>query len=100
MTSIGHNAFYNCTSLTSIDLSMCTSIRNSTFGNCINLNNVTLRASTVCTLMDANAFYSTPMSLSTLTGKYGSIYVPASLVAAYQSASNWSVYASRITALN
>jgi hypothetical protein len=39
------------------------------------------------------------MSISTLTGTFGSIYVPASLVNAYKSAANWSFYADRITAI-
>ena len=39
------------------------------------------------------------MSLSTLTGAFGSIYVPASLVTAYKTATNWATYADRITAI-
>jgi hypothetical protein len=39
------------------------------------------------------------MSDSTLTGAFGSIYVPASLVSAYKSATNWVTYADRITAI-
>jgi hypothetical protein len=40
------------------------------------------------------------MSVSTLTGSFGSIYVPASLVDAYKSATNWATYADRITAID
>jgi hypothetical protein len=40
------------------------------------------------------------MSVSTLTGSFGSIYVPASLVDAYKSATNWATYANRITAIS
>jgi len=58
-----------------------------------------LGASSVATLNHVNAFYSTPMSLSSYTGSFGSIYVPASLVNAYKSATNWATYSSRITAI-
>jgi hypothetical protein len=37
------------------------------------------------------------MSDSTLTGSFGSIYVPFSLVGAYKTATNWATYADRIT---
>jgi hypothetical protein len=39
------------------------------------------------------------MSVSTLTGSFGSIYVPGSLIASYKSATNWATYANRIVAL-
>lgn len=39
------------------------------------------------------------MSVSTLTGSFGSIYVPASLVTRYKAATNWATYADRITAI-
>ena len=55
--------------------------------------------SSVAKLSAVNAFANTPMSNSTYTGSFGSIYVPASLVAAYQSATNWATYSARITAI-
>jgi hypothetical protein len=60
---------------------------------------VKLYHSSVVTLSGAAVFTSTPMSNSTYTGEFGSIYVPASLVDAYKSATNWTTYANRITAL-
>lgn len=39
------------------------------------------------------------MSVSTLTGSFGSIYVPASLVNSYKTATNWAKYADRITVI-
>jgi hypothetical protein len=39
------------------------------------------------------------MSISTLTGSFGSIYVPSSLVASYKAATNWAAYADRIRAI-
>ena len=101
---IGNNAFRSCSSLTSADfgnnlsISEC-SIYPSAFTACSTLTNLTLRYSFVATLSNINAFNSTPMSLSTLTGSFGSIYVPASLVDSYKAATNWATYADRITAI-
>lgn len=107
-TSIGSAAFSRCSSLTSIyfgkDIpSTSTStkayIDPYAFRYCSKLTNLTLYYPSVATLSNINAFQNTPMSVSTLTGSFGSIYVPASLVAAYKSATNWATYADRITAI-
>jgi hypothetical protein len=74
-------------------------IYSSAFASCSKLTNLTLRYSFVVTLSNINAFTKTPMSLSTLTGSFGSIYVPASLVSAYKVATNWATYADRITVI-
>ena len=95
-TTIGGSAFWDCTKLASVNSPACTTIYYSAFNNCTSLTSLTLGASTVCTLANTNAFYSTPMSLSTYTGTFGSLYVPASLVDAYKSATNWATYSSRI----
>ena len=99
VTSIGNNAFDRCSSLTSVNFPECTSIGKSAFYYCRALTNLTLGASSVATLNNVNAFVSTPISASTHTGVFGSIYVPASLVSAYKSATNWATYSSRITAI-
>ena len=101
---IGNYAFSNCSRLTSADFGnnstiFTCSIYASVFTSCITLTNLTLRYSFVATLSNINAFTSTPMSLSTLTGSFGSIYVPSSLVASYKAATNWATYADRITAI-
>lgn len=98
-TSVGNNVFVDCTSLTSVNLVACSSIGTSAFQKCISLTSLTLGYSSVTKLNNINAFNSTPMSVSTLTGSFGSIYVPASLVDAYKSATNWITYADRITAI-
>ena len=101
---IGNYAFSNCTRLTSADfggnstISKCT-IYQQAFAYCSKLTNLTLRYSFVVTLSNINAFISTPLSRSTLTGSFGSIYVPASLVDSYKAATNWATYADRITAI-
>ena len=105
---IGSSAFYACSSLTKatfgFDISSASTtikayIYTAAFIFCTKLTNLTLCYPSVATLSNINAFTSTPMSISTLTGSFGSIYVPASLVDAYKSATNWATYADRITAI-
>ena len=57
-----------------------------------------LLSTSVVTLSNKNAFTLTPMSNSTYTGNFGSIYVPMSLVSAYKTATNWATYSARIAA--
>jgi hypothetical protein len=75
------------------------SIASGAFGNCSNLTTLKLRYPVVIKLAHSNIFAYTPMSNSTYTGSFGSIYVPASLVDAYKAATNWATYADRITAI-
>ena len=50
----------------------------------------------VASLARSNAFSSTPIAgYSASTGQVGSIYVPASLLASYQAATNWTYFSSR-----
>ena len=100
-STIGSAVFYNCSSLTTIDLPACTTIGNSAFRSCYKLLSLYLRASTVCTLSNSSAFMSTPIARYTnyTGGVYGSIFVPASLVDAYKTATNWTYFKSRITAI-
>lgn len=74
----------------------------SAFSGCARLKAINLYYPSVATLSNINAFQSTPIAGYTTYnhGVYGSIYVPASLVDAYKSATNWAVYADRITALD
>ena len=98
--NIGSSAFYNCTKLTTADFPLATTIDSKAFYCCYNLKSLYLTNSVVCTLSNSNAFTSTPIGgYSTSAGTYGSIYVPASLVVAYKSATNWVTYSNRITAI-
>ena len=84
-------AFYDCTSLSQISLPVCSYIESEAFRHCTSLSIITLGYSGVCSLDNLNVFSETPITSST-----GSIYVPASLVSAYKSASNWSQYSAII----
>jgi hypothetical protein len=44
-------------------------------------------------------FVYTTLSLSSYLGYYGSIYVPASLLASYKTAQYWSQYSSRMVGI-
>ena len=90
---IGESAFINCIALTSLELPSISSISRYAFGYCSSLSIITIGYSGVCSL-GSDVFYKTKITSST-----GSIYVPASLVNAYKSATNWSVYSNRIFAI-
>ena len=95
-TSIGRYAFRSCFSLTSVSFPMCTIIESFAFVSCYNLISLTLGAPSVCSLPYSNAFVSTPIGgYSASAGRYGSIFVPASLLASYKAAKNWSYFSSR-----
>jgi len=95
-TTIGDYAFQYCTTLTSISFPACTFIGYA-FGYCYNLLSLYLLGSSVCSLAGVNAFVGTPIFgyTSSTGGVYGSIYVPASLLASYKTATNWAAYSSR-----
>ena len=92
---IGGAAFGDCYSLTQVSLPLCSYIGSFTFYKCSSLSRITIGYSSVCSLYSTNVFYNTQITSST-----GSIYVPASLVDAYKSAENWSVYSNIIYPIN
>lgn len=90
VTSIGSNAFQNCSGLTSCTIgSGVRYIADSAFNNCISLTSITIKATTPPEA-EGNFFANTNNC---------PIYVPSGSVSAYQSASGWSEYASRIQAI-
>lgn len=102
-TILSANAFRSCINLETARFSVCGTIYSSAFKDCSKLMSVYFMSTSVVTISAGTAsaarpFYSTPMEDSTYTGAFGSIYVPASLVDAYKSASGWSFYSSRIAA--
>ncbi len=100
-TVINANAFNGCSSLTTLKFPACTRIGISAFSRCYHLLSLYLLGSSVASLINVNAFISTPISTyRTYTGGvYGSIYVRASLLTEWQAAKNWTVYSSRFVGL-
>ena len=89
VTSIGERAFYYCTSLTSVTIPEgVTSIGREAFRYCSRLVSVYCKATTPPSLGGTYAFGN--------NGSGRKIYVPAGSVDVYKSATNWSNYASDI----
>ena len=93
-SKIGPYAFARCSSLAAVSFPVCTNIGSSAFLSCTNLSTIYLGASTVCS-MGQDVFYSTG-----ITSQKGSIFVPASLVETYKTATRWSAFSSRIFSYN
>lgn len=104
--ALSNYCFYGCWNLSSIKFDeMIITIPSNAFQSCYNLLSVNLIPASEPTLgviptglANVNAFTSTPISTYTTStgGVYGSIYVPASLVASYKAATNWVTYSARI----
>ena len=87
VTSIGNNAFYGCYSFQSITIPEgVTSIGTQAFYNCYSIMEYHLLPTTPPTLAGTNAFS------NIVAGTI--IYVPQGSLEAYQTATNWSTYAS------
>lgn len=95
VTAIETYAFQYCTALTTVDFPILTKIGANVFKSCATLTSVILRNNTICTLSNTNAF--TGCTLITGTGGY--IYVPASLIDEYKTATNWVTFADKFRAL-
>lgn len=93
------NAFAYCSTLSTITLSNINNISATAFGSCTALTSLYLTCSSIPTLANVNAFTNTPLSISTLTGDFGSIYVPSSLYDSYITATNWSKYSARFVSI-
>ena len=84
-------AFARCLSFTNVSFPACTNIGVYAFASCTSLTTIYLGASIVCTLSNSNAFSNTGIWASK-----GSIFVRASLLASYKTASHWSYFSNRI----
>ena len=100
LTTIGEDAFYNCTSLTSVTIpDSITTIEWEAFASCTSLTSVYCKATTPPTLGDRVFKY-----LNKETWGYFNIgctiYVPAESLEEYKAATNWSDYKSNIFGYN
>lgn len=113
VTSIGSGALRNCSSLTSVTIpNNVTSIGDEAFYNCYRLTSVTIGNSVTSiggyafngcsSLKQLILFPSTPPTLAStaIPTTVQSIYVQQSSKAAYQAATNWTTFASKIVSDN
>ena len=98
-TSIANGAFSSCSSLTEAYFPSCSIISNFAFANCTSLSTASFPS---CTTIGNSAFRSCRKLISlylmgsSSAGQYGSVFVPQSLLASYQAATNWVAISSRI----
>ena len=97
-TSIGANAFNTCSALTVVSLPNCTYLNQYVFRSCINLSSFYFMGSSIPSITNYTFNYTT-LSFSSYLGYFGSIYVPASLLASYKTAQYWSQYSSRMVGI-
>lgn len=117
VSTMSSAAFQQCSMLTSIDMpllrllpvyafSQCTALQMASFSalssiaacfqQCVNLISLYLLGSSVTRMTNSTTFTSTPIAgYSTVAGRYGSIFVPSSLLSSYISAASWSYFSSR-----
>ena len=99
-TSIGDGAFYPCYGLISANFPICTSIGNDAFHSCCNLVSLYLTSVPSVPTLGDSVFTTTPIGgYSASAGRYGSVYVPASLYSSFLTATNWSSISSRIVSV-
>lgn len=94
MIIMSSGSFAGCSNLAKIDFDVLEEMQGADFYRCSTLTTVIIRSPAVCTMSDSDAFKSTPIESGT-----GYVYVPAALVDSYKAATNWSVYADQIRAI-
>ena len=96
VTGIGNSSFYDCKSLVRVDVGVKqrNTLRRDTFNGCSALETCILRADAFLPMDNTSAFKGTPIESGT-----GYIYVPSALVDQYKAATNWTVYADQIRAI-
>ena len=94
-------AFAQCFALPSLIFDGNPTFFNNVFQSCSKLSRIEIRGSSLAVLSyhPNSTFQNSPFLNIELLGHFGSIYVRPSLLAAYQTARNWSLMSSRIAAL-
>lgn len=96
---IGASAFLSNYYLSIISLPNCTYLAQSAFAACRRLVSLYLMGPTICSLGSSVFRYSPISNSSSYAGRYGSIFVPASLYSDYITAPDWSIYSDRFVSV-
>lgn len=100
---VGSRAFYYATGLQTLRLGnsarSCYSVYQTAFQYCTELESVYLLWNNVPKAQLSTIFASTPIASSSYLGRFGSIFVPLSLLGTYRTATNWATYSSRFVGL-
>lgn len=100
LRNVQGGAFRFCSALEVVSLPKVESIGGNAFATAQKLVSLYLTGLSVVPLFSTNAFLSTPIGgYSTVAGRYGSIYVPASLLSSYKTATNWTYFSSRFVGI-
>lgn len=95
---LGLSAFSSCSNLAKADLGSCKRFyEGSQFQFCNKLTTLIIRTNTVCSMASQSAISNTPFTNT--YGDQGYLYVPRVLVDEYKNATNWTVYADHIRAI-
>lgn len=94
----GYSIFNSCRQLTKVDLPVLEEMGMSTFTSSSNLDTVIIRTSKLCVAQNATSFNNTKIKPGSGTAT-GYVYVPRNLVEEYKSATNWTIIADRIRAI-
>ena len=93
VSTISKAAFEGNMKLAEIELPCCNTIKAAAFSGCRALELLHLLGSSVCTLENSNAFTGTAIGSNEYDG--GVIHVPASLLASYKTATNWTYFSKK-----
>jgi hypothetical protein len=98
LESIPSVAFSGCARLSYARFDVASYIGPYGLYDCRSLETVVLLSDSVCELANSNVFSLSPIAKSSYLGRFGSVYVPSSLVEQYKNANIWSLFSDRITA--
>lgn len=103
VTNLGNGTFYSCPKITEVNIYKAPKITASSFAGCYSLYKIRIFFEEIVSLDNINAlencyhFFGTTHSTYNPDGlKDGYIYVPATKLAEYKVATNWSVYETQI----
>lgn len=99
VTAIRSYAFAYCEKLKTAVFQKAVAMNTYAFVGCSSLESVYLLGSFVGQAYESGIFADTPMHNSSYLDRYGSIFVRASLLSDYQSATNWAYYSERFVGL-